>query len=165
MTYREDVRVSPPNFEKSVLNKFRTNPKKKKKSDNEITSPLIVKQKVPPIFLYDLCFQSFMLYISNQKVLRKKKKKKWRVSSATDPIFVDGWICSRDTLYFVSLLFSIYLVLVDGFSWWGLLYDLGVANMMIWVIWDFGIWLKQYSLGLKFCILAWKKLYRLDGVR
>ena len=31
MTYREDVRVSPPNFEKSVLNKFRTNPKKKKK--------------------------------------------------------------------------------------------------------------------------------------
>ena len=35
--------------------------KKKKKSDNEITSPLIVKQKVPPIFLYDLCFQSFML--------------------------------------------------------------------------------------------------------
>ena len=63
MTYREDVRVSPPNFEKSVLNKFRTNPKKKKKkkSDNEITSPLIVKQKVPPIFLYDLCFQSFML--------------------------------------------------------------------------------------------------------
>ena len=61
MTYREDVRVSPPSFEKSVLNKFRTNPKKKKKSDNEITSPLIVKQKVPPILLYDLCFQSFML--------------------------------------------------------------------------------------------------------
>ena len=166
ITYREDFRGSPPNFEKSVFNKFRTTPPPPPKSDNEITSLLIVKQNFRLyIVLFDLCFQSFMLYISNQKVLRKKKKKKWRVSSATDPIFVDGWICSRDTLYFVSLLFSIYLVLVDGFSWWGLLYDLGVANMMIWVIWDFGIWLKQYSLGLKFCILAWKKLYRLDGVR
>ena len=165
MTYREDFRGSPPNFEKSVFNKYRTNPikKKKKRSDNEITSLLIIKQNFRLyIVLFDLCFQSFMLCISNQKVPRKKK---WRVSSATDPIFVVGWICSRDTLYFVSLLLSIYLVVVDGFSRWGLLYNLGVANMMIRVIWDFRIWLKRYSLGLEFCILAWKKLYHLDGVR
>ena len=88
-----------------------------------------------------------------------------QVSSATDPIFVVGWIYSRDILYFVSLLLSIYLVVVDGFSWWGLLYDLGVANLMIPVNWDFRIWLKRCSLGLEFCILAWKKLYRLDDVR
>ena len=35
--------------------------------------------------------------------------------------------------------------------------------MMIRVIWDFRIGLKWCSLGLELCILAWAKLYCLDG--